>query len=251
MAIKVTRYTKRELNRLLKSIPAYISGRKTDQHRIAQVFWRNYTQFMFNKFYTSFIIKSDGGVDELGNSFPPLKDSTIIRRPIGKGELTKLKLTRKQTGISYKDRERGLLSPEQNRTWKLIFSESVRRLLLNMGEPEAKMLAAKFAWSQLKKDGALTKKKKFLDRDVKIMRETDRTIRSLKPRQMTQGDYQERVDQLYSLKNGKVVLGTRVPYAKFHNGTRDVIPPNAHEWNDAATKFAMKQVMEHIANNVV
>lgn len=246
-----TRRTKRFVKRVFGSVGKYVSGEIPDTHGIGGFYWTTMVRFLFEKLHESYIVRSLGGTDELGNSFAPLKKETIARRPIGKKQLGGLGLTKKQTGVSISDRERGLLSPLQNKLWKAIYSKVLSMMILKTDEKTAKMISAKVAWAHLKKKGAATRSEKLGNRDVLIMRVTDRIVDSLRPSKAGVKSYRPVKDQIYEREGNKAELGTSVPYARFHNKTRPVIPDDINEWIEQGSKLAMDETIKYIVENVL
>ena len=239
------------VKRIFAEIPDYISGTKNDTHNIGKVFWASLTRYLLDKIHEAYAIKSEGGTDELGNQWPPLKPETIARRPIGRGNLGGLGLTKKATGLKLSDRQRGLLSPEENRAWKRKYSIVLAHLQKRLGSDRAKKIAASTAWNYIKGNGAKTKKALLGSRQALIMRVTDSIFKSLEPTNGSGFQYRPRKNQLYNLINGKLELGTTVNYAKFHNKSRPVVPDNIEPWVKEAQNFAMEKVKEHILGRVL
>ena len=152
-----TNRSKHFVKRVFSSIGKYIDGSKPDTHNVGRIFWRVLTRYLFEKIHESFVIRSLGGTDELGNSFKPLKKVTIAKRPITKGNLSGLGLTKKQTGTSFKDRTRGLLTPEEDSIWRETFARVMNGLSKQVSKAQAKKIAAKAAWGRVKKLGAKTR----------------------------------------------------------------------------------------------
>ena len=250
MTIK-TKRTARFVKNVFKSIPAYISGKKSDIHGVSRVFWNTLVRYLYTKIHESYAIRSEGGTDELGNKWKPLSPNTIAQRPIGKKDLKGLRLTRKQSGTALRNRQRGLLSPEENRAWKLKYSKVLSQLMRRMPESKAKNIAAGVAWNYVKANGAMTKKKLLANRNVKIMRVTDTIFNSLQPSEGSPTQYRPRKNQIYNLVNGKLELGTLVEYAKYHNNSRPVIPENISESVQEGQALAMEEVKNHILRSVL
>ena len=206
---------------------------------------------MFSRIHRSYTIRSEGGQDDLGNSFPPLKKTTIARRPIGKGNLGEFGLTSRQSGTALRNRERGLLSPEENVLWKSVYSSTLSQLIIRMPEKQAKQRAAATAWIELKASGAKTKLDTLGNRNVLIMRVTDTIYNSLAPNHSGSRTYRPRRNQIFKQVGSRLEIGTSVPHAKYHNSTRPVIPDNIQPWVDEATETAFDAVNEHIIRRVL
>jgi hypothetical protein len=246
-----TKRSERFVRTVYGSIPAYIDGSVSDTHRIGAIFWSTLTQELFSRIHKSYVIRSEGGSDDLGNRFKPLKKSTIAQRPIGKGNLSEFGLTKKQSGTSFKNRTRGLLSPEEDREWKRKYSKVLSQLVMKVSGGKAEKIAAAVAWKHVKALGARTKLEVLGNRDVLIMRVTDRILNSLEPSNSGDRAYRPRKDQLYNQVGSKLEVGTLVEYAKYHNNTRPVIPDNIDPWVNQSVEIAMKKVLTHIKDNVL
>ena len=247
---KRTSKSVRQIKTIINNIPLYISGERLDRFGIGRVFWSTLAAEFYSRLHTSYKIRSEGGTDDLGNSFAPLTKTTIALRPIARGSLGTLGLT-KRSGTALQDRQRGLLSPSENKEWRQIYSSVVRKLTPKVGTDQAKQIAAATAWKKLKEKGALTKKELLGNRDVLIMRVTDAIYNSLEPSSSGTRGYRPRRNQIYEQVGKQLVLGTEVEYAKFHNKTRPVIPENATQWANEATSIAFNKVAQHIAEDII
>lgn len=244
-----TRKSEKFVRTLFENLPHYIKGTKPDRYKIGSIFWSRFAFELFTRISEAYEIKALGGADELGNSWPPLKRESIARRPLKKGDLTKAGLTKRASGTSIKDRQRGLLTPEQNKIWKQTFSGVLKKLILTHDVDTAKAIAAASAWAKVKKMGARTKLEALGGRNVPIMRLSDKIYNSLTPSSLgVKGFYRPRKDQLFEVSTDKISIGTKVDYARFHNETRPVIPENISPWITESFAIAQKAVAEHIEN---
>lgn len=66
--------------KFLKRLPGILTGRLPDRHRIRRVFVAALTYKMMQQVGEAFRIKSEGGIDDLGNAFEPLSKRTITRK---------------------------------------------------------------------------------------------------------------------------------------------------------------------------
>ena len=247
-----TKKSKSFVERVFKNIPRYIDGSLNDTHKIGGVFWTTLTRCMFNKLHYSYKVRSEGGSDDLGNTFEPLKRSTVAQRPIGRNNLKGLGLTKSQSGTAFKDRKRGLLTPEQDKEWRKKYGRTLSQLVRKMSLTKAKKIAAATAWNYVKEElGAQTKLERLGDRDVLIMRVTDRIFNSLEPTQGSETSYRPRRDQIAERVGNKLEIGTAVEYAKFHDQTRPVIPDGIERWVDQCFDYAIQTVHEYIVDEVL
>src|ERR1043165_2107134 len=115
----------------------------------------------------AFVVKANGGTGDDGITWPALQKSTIAQRPVSlSGPLSDAALLRSHGIKNYGKLERGLLSPEQNKRWRMLFAtrKSWLRATHGMGEAEASSRAAQIAWATLKAEGAKTKLEVLGDR---------------------------------------------------------------------------------------
>lgn len=247
------RITKEEAKKLIRNLPAIMSGSKPSQFGLHKIFWGAIAYSMFESIWTAFIIKSLGGTDDLGNSWPDLAQSTkaykiaaneggtpanIVRRARVNAKLNK---AGERQGL-------GLLTPGEYKKWKQIFGTIYHNYVSRYGEAEAKQMAGQIAWTRLKEMGAVTKWDVLGTRDLLIMRRSERLGDSLSP-----GNFDPNVgyrksgkDQIFILQRGQMVMGTNVEYAEMHNKTRPVWPEEMNEWMDKAVDFAMEKIVERL-----
>ena len=186
----------------------------------------------------AFITKSRGGMGSDGIIWKPLSPATIAARRTSATE-------RRSLGIGGK-RERGLLSPAQNKRWKSIFGGRLAKFVLQgMSEGAAKALAAKIAWAVLKGEGAQTKLQVLGSRKVDIGRDTGILFRSLAPG-IGGGSVENQVMDVSV--PGQFTVGTNVPYAARFHAVRplwpDHLPP---AWAEAVNGAAARGVANVLA----
>ncbi len=121
-----------------------------------------------------FVVKSRGGTGQDGIKWKPLSPKTIAQRRITAAE-------RKKAGLTSANMFRGLLTAEENKLWKAIYSRRLARLQLVMPYAQARAKAATAAWAILKSRGAKTKLGLFGGRIVDILRDTGELLRSFSP----------------------------------------------------------------------
>lgn len=246
---RTTHKSKRFVSGVVSNVAGYINGSTNDTHGVGRVFWATLTREVFKRLHASYEIRSEGGTDDLGNSFAPLKRETIAKRPIQRGSLSGLKLDKRSSGTSLKDRKRGLLTPSEDREWKKIYSRKLRNLILFKPESVAKNIAAAIAWKEMKERGVKTKLDVLGSRDVLIMRVTDKIFNSLEP---SGGGvpYRPKKNQLVDKNGTTLTLGTLVEYAKYHNKTRPVIPEDIQSWVADSIDIALEEAIEHLMMKV-
>lgn len=211
------RGTKRELHARMRNLPKYIDGKLPDIYGFGRLFKTRLIYFLFQRIHDAYLVKSEGGTDDAGIKWPPLKQSTIAQRPLVRGDKIRL-------GILGK-RQRGLLTPAENRLWKGIFASTFRRLAPKIGIEAAKAQAGKLAWAILLSHGAKTKLHTLGKRKVPIGIVTSRLLDSVTPGRLTKTDYIPPKDQLCKFHWGSIEFGSKVPYAAAFHKRRKLWPP--------------------------
>lgn len=207
-----------QLRRELLRIPAILAGKEPDPYGYTDAVVGRLGNAVLGTIQLAFIAKSRGGTDESGLKWAPLKRETIAQRRIGPG-------TAKAQGLGGK-RERGLLTPTQNKRWKAIYGSRVGPLMLQLGPAAGRAMAAKIAWSILKKEGAKTRLEVLGNRQVEILRDTGVLFNSLSPGVESTPSSAE--GQVFRLGRGGVVVGTNVPYAAPQHARRRLWPEPAN-----------------------
>lgn len=151
----------------------------------------------------AYLDRARGRADESGLSWAPLKRKTIAgRRHPG--------LRRKKAG----ERPRGLLTAEQDRRWRKLYAQMLRRFDGDRAH------AAAYAWTVLLAEGADTILERYGGTQVEIGRDTGVLYNSLSPGIPA---------NVLRAEAGAVVIGTNVPYAEpFHR--RRPLWPDPERW---------------------
>lgn len=178
----------------------------------------------------NFIVLSRGvaGVD--GTVWPPLsKPYLAYQRRFGKGEKAALK---KGAGLTGANRHRGLLTAAQDKRWKEVFYAVYRRLAMSSNDTGAqlKSKAAQIAWMTVKREGAKTMLEVYGNRKVDILRDSGVLLNSLSPGvfdgfQYNKPSAEGGSQQIMEPTDEGAIVGTHVPYAKYHHlGKRPLWP---------------------------
>ena len=227
-----TRVPPHEAKAALALLPRILAGNEPDRHGIARGFRLRLAAAFLSKVKQAFLVKSAGGTDEAGISWPPLSAAYLAYgRRFGRGEQAALK---KSAGLGAGNRyapggNKGLLTKAQLTRWKQVYGHTFRTLSASVPIGEAKRKAAAIAWARIKKEGARTKLDVFGSRRVEILRDTGILFNSLSPGTLSAGG----ADASYSAPPGQVVrmgandlvVGTNVPYATYHHNAKN---PRAH-----------------------
>lgn len=203
----------REVERLIKRIPSELASKSRSD--LNKCLTNHLAYQLFGRIEKSFRDKSDGGTDEFGKRWTPLKPETIAQRPI---------TFKDEYDNRVKQGEKGLLTPGQLIQWKAIFRSVFVKLRLSMGDDRAKALAGKSAWAIMKSKGAKTRIDVLGRRKVKILRVSDRLLDSVSQGKLNGNRYYKPHEQIFKNDDGELEIGTEVPYAKYLHNKRRIIP---------------------------
>tara|TARA_Y100000401_G_scaffold30623_1_gene22378 strand:+ start:16416 stop:17057 length:642 start_codon:yes stop_codon:yes gene_type:complete len=175
------------LRGLVKDLPKSLGlKKKTPQtEKLRDAFWGHFAHAFYEEAHKAFITKSKGGTDESGMKWKPLSEKTKRNRlSQTKGGLGKL--------LSKRNRK---TNPE--RKGKKYKTSAFARLAAVMGEKDAKKMVS--------------------SGNVPILIRSGRLVESIKPAKMSGNRYYKKKDQIYELGDGRVKLGSEVPYADRQN----------------------------------
>jgi hypothetical protein len=237
MPTVVYRGSRADVARVIRTVSDAISGRGPDPYGVARPVLTRGAVALLSKIQQAFIEKARGGTGSDGIRWKPLERATIAARRTTKAELRSL-------GVRGR-RERGLLTPAENKQWKAVFARTLARLRARgLDDGAAMARAAQTAWAVLKAKGAKTKLQVLGGRTVEILRDTGELLQSLTP------GFEESpavpTGQILEVAPGRIAVGTRVkPW--HHTGipgklpARPFWPPDGNlpaAWFDAV-KLAM------------
>ena len=230
-----TRMSATQVRGFIKDLPKILHGTKPDTRRLRMVYWSVFAYHLYDQIGKAYLIKSEGGSDAIGDKWKPLSKRTIAYRPLAGKEKQSLSEV-----IGGGKRTRGLLTGSQDKLWKGIFASTMKRLAPIMGLGAAKAQAAKTAWAILKSKGAKTKLDMLGGRKVPIMIRSGRLYNSLKAGKLAGTSYiPSSADQIFEVeRQGRVKLGTDVPYAGVQAEKRRLWPEDLSVWISKATEKA-------------
>lgn len=171
------RLPKAQVRELLYGIPAAAT-----QGGPADVILQKAGVAFLNRASLAFLIKSRGGTDECGDRWAPLAKATILKR------LRKLQPTKEQ------DRPSSALSPELKEKWWGFYRGALAKY-------KDKGIAAKVAWTQLKRLGGVGHYDKYGSFSLGILRDSEELLRSLQPTTSS-------VHQVFRVGPGEATIGT-------------------------------------------
>lgn len=205
-----------EVRDLLLALPAILAGKVDDVGGIARGFKLRLATAFFSVVKDEFIVKSRGGTDGAGISWPPLTERYLAYQ---RGPPSTRRAGRNAPGGND-----GFMTAAHLRQWNGIFAGVYARLSSQIGEDEAAGRAAAIAWQAMKKKGVKTKLEVFGSRDVEILRDRGILFNAISPGQLTDigpdASYSAPPDQVVDVETaGTLIVGVNVDYAKYHQGT--------------------------------
>lgn len=240
--------SKAEVKKIIDSIPGVIAGRERDPHKLHNKFWGAVALSMYESLNKAFEDKAQGGTDDLGHSWDELTERTkAYSRPIYPGDVPRrMRLAERRTDTI------GLLSPMEYKKWKQIFGRVFYANREKLGDAEAKVMAGKIAWDELKKAGAQTKIDVLGSRNLLILRDTDRLFRSFFPGKLSKHSYRKfNKDQVYIVEKGAITIGTKVDYAEDVFKQRPLWFGDISRWVKKASRAGTKRIVEHLKDILV
>lgn len=230
--------TREELYRVLALLPRLMSGEIAVPGRLLLAIHLRIGVALLSQIQQDFITKSRGGTGRDGIKWKPLARATIAARRITVEE-------RRAAGVGGR-RERGLLTPAENRQWRGIFASTLARMRAK-GMANAEALAAQTAWAIMKSRGAKTRLALFGGRTVDIGRDTSRMFRSLTPG--VEDRPSNEPEQIFMTIPGGAIVGSNVPYFEDFHRVRHVWPYDGtvpQAWMDACILAAVRGILEAI-----
>jgi hypothetical protein len=198
-------------------------------------FWAHFAQEFFSLVHRSYLVRSRGSSDDLGQSWQPLKPKTIRR---------KLKLAKRHKRVPASQRKflkSRLRSGE--RIWGFIYSRAFSRLSATMGQRAAHLEATRIAWGVVQSLGHTP----AIDpptrgQSVPIMIDSGRLIRSYSPGRARGNVYDHPQEQVFRHEGQLVTVGTMVPYAEYAEKTRPVLTQDCGPWISRALRKAVSSL---------
>lgn len=212
--------TRAGVRRQVDRLRLMLAGREADTLGIAVGFSSAIGFGALSDIKDAFVTKTrDGGTDDMGIRWPPLKPETIARRRVGDGDL-------KTPTIKLRE-------DVKNRYLRSKEAKALRaRLTLSLGAAKANERVRQIAGQLTTSKTGTTRVEALGYRDVDILRDTGVLFNSLSPGQVAVGpgnSYQKPTGkggdhQIFKADPARVVVGTNVPYAKIHDKGGGKIP---------------------------
>lgn len=266
-----TRYTKRQVEAIIRGGINACNGRGPDLHGFARVMRGAIAYSLFSSIHQAFLEKSAHGRDELGFQWIDLKAQTKAYQRMDARKGLSL------PGPKY----RPTLSASQDRVWRGIFARVMRRLskrgftsrrersrmsartykqTVKERCNNAAAISAGAAWEFVKEQmGAVTLIGELAAAKIPLLQDTHRLIESLEPAPLnSDGSYSPiNTDQVYTTGRGSgltasvpspnLTIGTRVPYAEYVHKLRPLWPANLSVWVSRAVAAGSDAVTKHLA----
>lgn len=217
-----------------KGIPAKVlAGKSRKYYSVHTTYKSTFIREIMTRVNKAFWVKAKGGTDDLGNKWKPLAPSTHAYKPLSPIE--------KNTYEIDNELVRGLLTPEQDKTWRIIFARTYNRLLKKgVDSKEAKHEAAKRAWAVIKARGARTKI--GLGRITDINVRYGRLVAATFPGKVVNNRYYPvRNQEIVYKPRGGIGISIRLPYAEAVDRVRPIIPSDISQWVIEANEVAIQE----------
>lgn len=221
----VTEAQKPKIEAFIRSLPGVLSGRLPDPHGVAKGMRARIGWTFFSLVAPNFEELGRGRVGADGDKWPPLsREYLAYQRPITGRKPPK------GPGKAPGDKN-GFLTKEELKQWRRIYADRLAFYMMRESDADAKAHAAAVAWTILKDRGAKTKLEEFGKRqagvDYQTLVDTGTLRRSLMPGELQESvgptaNYQKQRGQEFDDQGRRLVVGTKVPYAKYHhNGKKN------------------------------
>jgi hypothetical protein len=193
-----TKQSGTQVHMVLGRLPAVISGDAPDPTGWVSWMYREMGMALLADLHAAYLVKSAGGTDAAGISWPDLKPETKAYSRDHPG------LHRKKMG----ERPRGMLTEKQDKKWRALFRSGYAHFRkTGAGETEAKGHAAAWAWTVLKREGAVTMILVFGGAHVPILIKTGALLASLEA---------GGPNNILRPEQHGVFVGSSLPYAGAH-----------------------------------
>jgi hypothetical protein len=228
------RGTRQEVRQILAAAVGIAAGHTPDSTGTVQDMQLRMGMEALSIVRDAYVVKAQGGTDEAGLSWPPLKPETIAYGRTHPG------LNAKRANGPHP--QRPLLTKDQDKLWRKLFARTTHWLVgKGTDQDEAKRIAAANAWIIVKAQGGKTILGEYGNEKVEILRDKGILLNSLSPG-VAAGSAP---GQVFKFGAGEVIVGTNVPYAAaHHHGVPGKLPQRRLWAEPAAWPFAW---MERIA----
>lgn len=222
--------SKHEAARIIRALLASLTGNARSEAARGVFLAMGIT--LLSDIHQDFIVKARGGTGADGVKWQRLSPKTLAySRRFGPGEQSTLK---KAAGLGRGNRfapggNDGLLSKSELKQWRFFYATLLAKYAATMPLSAAKAKAAAQAWVAMKKRGAKTKLEVYGNREHEVLRDTGILANSLSVGMISGDSYQRPYldggdQQVFSLLENGVVVGTNVKYARAHHEGMNGLP---------------------------
>ena len=224
MTAIATKSRPREIRRMVRMLPAILSGRVRDSAGIGRAFHSRLAWTFLSLVRDDFNELGRGNAGADGRKWPVLSQSYLAygRSTTGRG--------RPKAGGRWPGGKDGLMSKGQEEKWWLDYRRAMAWLLKRHDLKTAKGIAASIANKKYTDAGGQTKLnspqfgKRKVGVDYQILVDRGILRNSLTPAELSD-DYRPAKDQIFRSRAGEIVVGTNIPYAAHHHkGKRRLWP---------------------------
>jgi len=231
-----TRFTKAQVQAILRNGTRAIYGAGPDTYGFAKAFYGAIAYSLFTSIHTACIAKSLHSRDELGFRWVDLKPETKAYTRKDAREGVPL------PGPKY----RPTLTPDQDKAWRGRYS-GVRKHLDKKGvTSEANRISAGSAWNFVKGYmGAVPLIDLLRDKKIPLLAESGELLNSLAPAPLA-GDGQYRRSgprQIFRVSKGALTIGTGVTHAEAVDRVRQLWPKDISVWMERAVDAGQTALM--------
>ena len=215
----------------IRALPKVLAGKAPDPHGIAKGFRARVAFTWFSEVARSFDVKSKGGTDDAGDSWPPNSKEYLA---YGKGP----KSSRMGSGRSpsWPDHPgSGYLSVADRKVWWKIYGRNLGWLATRHDLGTAKRIAAQIAWTVWKDQGGLTLLGVYGNRPDTILVDGGTLRLTVLPGELTESgpsaSYEKSDgDQVVQEATSELAVGTKDPKAKYHHNDGSGTMPQRRLW---------------------
>jgi hypothetical protein len=260
VTIEVTlrvRASRRQVKAMIARLPSLIAGGGT----LADALKMRLGLTALGLIYNAFMAKSEGGTDDAGGRWVPLKKTTIAysrthRKIYGKGGKYLMSMAWLPKGSRRaQDAPSWMLTSDQRKRWWALYRSFGGTALPGKAyhRPGSRSIAAAMAWRILKAEGAKTLLETYGNLRVPILRDTGLLLNSLTPG-IVVGEESPPLplpkvpDQVLRSGLSDVVVGTNRKFAVVHHEGRGHVPqrrlwPAPGRWPNAWWHQIQKQMV--------
>lgn len=217
------RGTREQFKEEIRRLAAGVAGKGPTPMNVGEGIALRVGNAFLSQVQQAFVVKSKGGTGSDGITWKPLDRKTVAnRRPAPPKK-------------DFYYRPRGMLTASEDRRWVRYFLRRKQELVLRgmpWDDATTNAIAARYAWTLLKGEGAKTKLAMFGDMPALILRDTGKLFQSITPGIADQRSNEP--DQVFDIFPGGVTVGTNVPYGEHLHKDRPLWPPTIPTpWADA------------------